>query len=130
MPVPIAVTRFNKRVTNKVLIHRAGHGNLVELEHVGRRSGRVYRIPVNAYRHGDTVTFFLTYGPTVDWYRNIRAAGSCRIRMGRAILTLGAPTAVPPQLGLTRVPAPARVILRLAKVTDFIELAVLDERPL
>ncbi len=129
MPIPLAVTRFNKKVTNKVLIHLAGHGSFVELEHVGRRSGKVYRVPVNAFRDGDTVTFVLTYGPRVDWYRNIRAAGGCRIRMGRAILTLGAPVTVPPADGLTRVPAPARVILRLARVTDFIELPVLDERP-
>ena len=75
MALPRAVGKFNKVATNKVLVHLAGHGPFVELEHVGRRSGRVYHVPLNAFRSGDTVTFALTYGPKVDWLRNVRAAG-------------------------------------------------------
>ena len=128
MPVPLAVARVHKRFTNKLLIHLAGHGPFVELEHVGRRSGRVYRIPLGAFRHGDTVTLVLTYGPRVDWYRNLRAAGGGRIRMGRAILTLGPPRVIASEVGLARLPGYARVPLRLARVTDFIALRVLVER--
>ena len=83
MAIPRAVGKFNKVATNKVLVHLAGHGPFVELEHVGRRSGRVYHVPLNAFRSGDTVTFALTYGPKVDWLRNVRAAGGCRVRLGR-----------------------------------------------
>jgi hypothetical protein len=88
MAIPHAVGRFNKVVTNKVFVHLAGHGPFIELEHVGRHSGRVYRVPLNAFRTGDTVTFALTYGPRVDWLRNVRAVGGCRARIGREILTL------------------------------------------
>ena len=129
MAIPRAVTRFNKAVGNKVLIHLAGHGPFVELEHVGRRSGKTYRIPLNAFRHGDTVTFALTYGPDVDWLRNVRAANGARLRMRGSMLTLGAPVAVPTDVGLSRLPAPARIVLRLARVTGFVELPVLSERP-
>ncbi|NNM44961.1 nitroreductase family deazaflavin-dependent oxidoreductase [Knoellia koreensis] len=129
MPIPQAVTRFNKAVGNKVLIHLAGHGPFVELEHVGRKSGKVYRIPLNAFRSGDTVTLALTYGPKVDWYRNVVAAGGCRMRMGREILTLGAPRTVTPEQGMARMPAFAKVILPRAGVTDFVELPVLSARP-
>ena len=129
MAIPQGVTRFNKAVGNKLLIHLAGHGPFVELEHVGRKSGRVYRIPVNAFRHGDQVTFALTYGSRVDWLRNVRAAKGCRIRMGRQWLTLGAPVDLASDIGLARMPAPARLILRTAGVTEFVELPVLDERP-
>src|SRR5580765_1364910 len=129
MAIPRAVTRFNKAVGNKLLIHLAGHGPFVELEHVGRKSGRVYRIPVNAFRHGDTVTFALTYGSRVDWLRNVRAAKGCRIRMGRRIVTLGAPVRLPTAVGLARMPAAARVVLRAVYVTEFVELPVLEERP-
>lgn len=125
MAIPHAVARFNKVATNKVLVHLAGHGPFIELEHVGRRSGRVYRVPLNAFRTGDTVTFALTYGPRVDWLRNVRAAGGCRVRMGRAILTLGAPADLTTEEGLARMPAPARVVLRLARVDRFVEMPVL-----
>lgn len=129
MPIPQAVGTFNKAVTNKVLVHLAGHGPFVELEHVGRRSGRVYRVPLNAFRTGDTVTFALTYGPGVDWLRNVRAAGGCRVRMGGAILTLGAPVDLSTEVGMRRMPAPARPVLRLAKVDQFVEMPVVAVAP-
>ena len=126
MAIPHAVGKFNKVATNKVLVHLAGHGPFIELEHVGRRSGRVYRVPLNAFRSRDTVTFALTYGPRVDWLRNVRAAGGCRVRMGREILTLGAPVELATDLGMARMPAPARVVLRLTRVDHFIEMPVLS----
>jgi deazaflavin-dependent oxidoreductase (nitroreductase family) len=129
MPIPRFVTHLNKAVGNKLLIHLAGHGPFVELEHVGRRSGRTYRIPLNAFRSGDVVTLALTYGPDVDWYRNVVAAGGCRIRMGRSWLTLGPPRSVATQEGLRRMPMLARPILRAASVTDFVELTVVGEEP-
>lgn len=129
MAIPRAVGKFNKVATNKVLVHLAGHGPFVELEHVGRRSGRVYHVPLNAFRSGDTVTFALTYGPKVDWLRNARAAGGCRVRLGRDILTLGAPVDLATSAGLARMPAPARVVLRLAGVDHFVEMPVLSAVP-
>lgn len=133
MALPRGITKFNKAFGNKVMIHLAGHGPFVELEHVGRRSGTTYRIPLNAFRQQggdrDTVTCALTYGPDVDWVRNVRAAGGCRMRMGGQILTLGAPANLPTDVGLSRMPAPARVILRLAHVTEFIEMPVVGSRP-
>jgi deazaflavin-dependent oxidoreductase (nitroreductase family) len=129
VPLPRSVGRFNKAVTNKVLVHLAGHGPFVELEHVGRRSGRVYRVPLNAFRSGDTVTFALTYGPKVDWLRNVRAAGGCRMRMGHEVLTLGAPVDLTSPVGLARMPAPARVVLRLTGVDHFVEMPVLGSVP-
>lgn len=116
-------------MTNKVLVHLTGHGPFVELEHVGRRSGRVYRVPLNAFRTGDTVTFALTYGPRVDWLRNVRAAGGCRLRMGHEVLTLGAPVDLTTAAGMARMPAPARLVLRLAAVGQFVEMPVLGSVP-
>ncbi len=124
VPFPLAVTRFNKAVLNKGMIHVAGHGPFVELEHLGRRSGRVYRTPLNAFRHGDVLTVALTYGARVDWLRNVRAAGGCRVTMRGEVLVLGAPVDVPTAEGLRRMPAPARVVLRLAQVDRFVEMPV------
>lgn len=129
MALPLAIGRFNKRVTNKVMVHLVGHGSFAEIEHVGRRSGRTFRNPVNAFREGDAVTFALTYGPRVDWLRNARAAGGCRLRLGRELLTLGPPVDLPTDIGLSRMPAPARVVLGLASVHEFVEMPVVSSEP-
>jgi deazaflavin-dependent oxidoreductase (nitroreductase family) len=129
MALPPSIGRFNKVATNKVLVHLTGHGPFVELEHVGRRSGKVYRVPLMAFRSGDRVTFALTYGPKVDWLRNVRAAAGCRVHLGREILTLGAPVDLSTEVGLSRMPAPARVVLRLSGVDRFVELPVLSATP-
>ena len=126
MPIPYLVARWNKRVTNKVAVHLAGHASFVELEHVGRRSGRVYRVPLNAFRTGDTITVALTYGPRVDWLRNVRAAGGCRVRTGGEILRTGAPVDLPSGVGLARMPLPVRAVLRLLRVDHFVEMPVLE----
>ncbi len=125
MPIPAAVARFNKVVTNRLTRHLAGHGAFAELEHVGRRSGRTYRIPINAFRHGDVVTIALTYGSRTDWLRNVRAAGGARMLLHGKVLTLGAPRDVPSDVGLSRMPGPARVLLPVMGVDEFVELPVL-----
>jgi deazaflavin-dependent oxidoreductase (nitroreductase family) len=81
MPMPHWVTRTNKHVLNPVMLRVAtGIGPMAVVRHVGRRSGREYRTPVFAfaYREGDQVrtVLALTYGPDVDWVRNVEAAGS------------------------------------------------------
>lgn len=68
--------------------HSAAMGRLLPafaiLEHVGRRSGKPYRTPLNVFsadvdgRAG--VAILLTYGPNRDWLKNITAAGGGRMR--------------------------------------------------
>lgn len=129
MPMPAAVTRFNKRVVNPLLVRLAGIGPFVEVEHVGRKSGRTFRTPIMAFRDGETVTIALTYGPDVDWLRNIRAAGGCRMHLGPSLLTLGRPVTLPTEVGLRRMPLGPRQLLPLLGCRDFVELPVVDERP-
>ena len=50
------------------------------LEHVGRKSGKPYRTPLNVFRTDDGVAILLTYGPDRDWLKNITAAGGARMR--------------------------------------------------
>jgi deazaflavin-dependent oxidoreductase (nitroreductase family) len=73
----------------------AGHLAFADLEHVGRKSGTVRHTPVRAFRSGDTVIVGLNFGRQSDWYQNIKAAGTCRMRLGGEQLTLGAPALVP-----------------------------------
>src|SRR6476661_9547383 len=108
MPLPEAVAQLNKKYVNKALVHLAGHGWFVELEHVGRRSGRTFRVPIMAFDRGDVVTVALTYGRGVDWLANLRAAGGGRMRLRDELLTLGAPRDLPPAEGSARMPQPPR----------------------
>ena len=127
MPLPRALGRFNRRVTNRwlapVLLRVPGYGTVV---HVGRRSGRIYRTPVLAFRRGDRLTFALTYGATTDWAQNTVAEGGCRFETGGRTLVLAAPRlyrdssrrAVPPAI---------RLALRALRANDFLELCVETE---
>jgi deazaflavin-dependent oxidoreductase (nitroreductase family) len=112
-----------------VLIHLAGLGWFADLEHVGRKTGAVRHTPLLAFRHGDRVTVGLTYGPQVQWLKNIRVAGCCRMRLGGRLLELGAPRDLGQAEGVARMPQPIRAVFALTGfVKDFIELPVLGER--
>jgi deazaflavin-dependent oxidoreductase (nitroreductase family) len=124
VPLPRALARFNRRVTNPVLWPLVGRlpgfGHVV---HVGRRSGRVRRTPVLAFRAGDRVVFALTYGPATEWARNVLVAGGCRFRSGYGELQLTAPRRFVDPSGRA-VPFVVRPILRILGARDFLELRV------
>ena len=130
MPAPISLTPVVKRFANPILVNLAGHGWFVELEHIGRKSGAAHRTPLMAFRHGDTITIALTYGPDVQWLKNVRAAGGGRMHWRDWMLHLGPPHRLATEDGLTRMPQPVRTLLDLTGLaTDFVELPVLSERP-
>jgi len=129
MPIPRAVTQLNKRFLNRVLVHLAGHGWFVELEHVGRRSGRTFRVPIMAFDRGDVVTIALTYGRGVDWLANLRAAGGGRMRLRDEVLTLGAPVDLVEHEGRSRMPQPPRALLPVLGYHDYVEIPVLARAP-
>lgn len=129
MPLPLRLTRGVRRVANPVMMRLAGHGSLVVLEHVGRRTGTVRRTPLMAFRHGGTVTVALTYGPDVEWLRNVRAAGACRMLMSGRVLRLGPPRSLDPAVALARIPQPQRALLRWpVRCRDYVELPVREGR--
>jgi len=65
------------RVTSRVARGRSGPFALVR--HVGRKSGKSYETPIIVQRVAGGFVIELTYGPNVDWYRNIVAANGCSI---------------------------------------------------
>jgi len=77
--------KFNKVVTNRVQGTFAWLvPGWVVLVHRGRKSGRRYRTPVNAYRQADTLAIVLMYGEQTDWLRNVLAdRGAHVVRAGR-----------------------------------------------
>jgi deazaflavin-dependent oxidoreductase (nitroreductase family) len=81
MQLPQRLARFNRHVTNPIQRLWAGWApTFAILEHVGRRSGKPYRTPVNVFSADDGVAILLTYGPNRDWRKNITAAGGGRMR--------------------------------------------------
>jgi deazaflavin-dependent oxidoreductase (nitroreductase family) len=129
MTFPRAMTRFTRGAVNKMTLRLAGHAAFADLEHVGRRSGVLRHTPVRAFRTRDTVVVGLNFGHQSDWFKNIQAAGICRMRLGRQRLTLGAPTLVPVEQGARNMPWLFRAALRhVAHTTECVELPILEER--
>jgi deazaflavin-dependent oxidoreductase (nitroreductase family) len=122
MPISRRVAHFNRRVTNRVTRHIAGcMPGFAIVTHVGRRSGRVYDTPVNVFRDGDRYVFALTYEAESGWVRNVIGAGGCEIRTRRMKVRLRDPKRFrDPSHRL--VPIPARLILRVANVDEFMAL--------
>src|SRR5919202_4237373 len=109
-------TRFVRPFANRVInpVTRRFAGRLPGfgiVAHVGRRSGRTYRIPINVFRRGDQFVFALTYGSKVDWVQNVLTAGGCELRTRGRGFRLDHPTlTADPKASLT--PLPVRLCLR------------------
>jgi len=98
---------------------RSPFGPFTIVRHVGRRSGKTYETPIIVSPVRDGFVAELTYGPDVDWHKNVLAAGGCTlIRHGREFVIdkiepLDAPA------GLAAFPLPQRLVLRLLGRTHF-----------
>jgi hypothetical protein len=64
------------------------------LEHVGRRTGHVHRTPVLPRVIGDFAYVPLAYGPDVQWARNVRTAGTCRLQVHESVYELDEPVTI------------------------------------
>jgi deazaflavin-dependent oxidoreductase (nitroreductase family) len=128
MPLPRALARFNRRVSNKLL------GPLAYLTppfalvvHVGRSTGREYRTPVWAFRTDDGFAIALTYGgaPT-EWVKNVVVGGGATLITRGAKHELAHPRIVHGNEGLREMPSPIRPALHVLRVDDFL---LLRDRP-
>jgi deazaflavin-dependent oxidoreductase (nitroreductase family) len=126
MPLPRRLAKFNRVATNRVLGPLARYlPGFAIVSHVGRRSGRTYRTPVNLFRRGDGYVIAMTYGVDSQWVRNVLAAGGADIETrGRRLHLVGPEIVHDPARSL--VPKPVRVPLRLANVEEFMLLKRAD----
>ena len=130
MPLPRAVARFNKRVTNRFLepVARRSTGFAV-VHHSGRRSGTAFRTPVNLFARSDgRFIVALTYGPAADWVQNVLDdGGKVETRSGErpieTAIVVGRSDAWPVLPGLVR------IALRAMRVRDFLLLSISSEGP-
>ena len=78
------VARFNRAVNNPIQCQYAWLlPPWVIICHRGRRSGLLYRTPVNAYKRGRTLAVVVLYGEESDWVQNVLASGGHVVRAGR-----------------------------------------------
>ena len=119
MPLPKRLARFNRLVTNRVVGPVAGRlPGFAIVSHVGRRSGRVYRTPVNLFRAEGRYVIALTYGSDSQWVLNVLAAGAVDIETrGQHVHLVGPEVVHDAQRSL--VPPSVRQILRLVNVSEF-----------
>ena len=115
------MARFNRAVLNKLTIHLAGYlPGMGIVIHVGRRTRTVYRTPVNVFRNKDGFRFALTYGRDAEWVRNALSHGAVRLISLRKEYELTDPEIVTDP-HRQHVPLPARWMLELMRVTDFLD---------
>ena len=110
---------FTNRITSLFAGWLPGFGILT---HVGRKSGRVYRTPVNVFRAPSGFIIALTYSSQSEWVKNVLAAGGCELKTGRKKYQLSAPKVVRDP-ARRRFPFPVRIVLRGVGADEYMELS-------
>jgi len=127
----VSMMRFRKRwlakiniaVTNRITGLFAGRlPGFGILTHVGRKSGKVYRTPINVFRVSNGFIIALTYSSQSGWVKNVLAADGCELKTRAKTYQLSAPKVV---LDPTRQRFPflVRMVLRIVGADEYIELA-------
>ncbi len=124
MEFPKQIRIFNKHVLNPLLgrIARSAHGPFAIVRHIGRRSGRSYETPVVVFPAPDGFVLALTYGPEVDWYRNVVAAGRCVILWHRREYAITRVEPIPLQAAQPLLRQPFRAVLGLVATQHFVRM--------
>ena len=112
---------ITRRFINPVTRQWAGarHSPFAMLYHVGRKSGKAYSTPVIVRRVPDGFLFAPTYGPEVDWYRNVMAARRCELKWHGTLYALQQPESVDAEQAVATFPPLLQPILRTRHVTHF-----------
>jgi deazaflavin-dependent oxidoreductase (nitroreductase family) len=111
------LTNTLNRLTKRLA--RTGRGPFALVRHVGRTSGRTYETPLILARVPDGFVAELTYGPGVDWYRNIVAAGGCVVVHGGAEHRVDRIEPCDPDTGRRAFGFPAALLLRVLRRHEF-----------
>jgi deazaflavin-dependent oxidoreductase (nitroreductase family) len=122
------LAKFNILVTNRITGLFSGWlPGFGILTHVGRKSGKVYRTPVNVFRAQHEFFIALTYSSQSEWVKNVLAAGGCELQTRGKKYQLSAPVVVhDPTRG--RFPIPVRMVLRLVGADEYMELSSSDTK--
>jgi deazaflavin-dependent oxidoreductase (nitroreductase family) len=120
--------RFLKKYFNPLTLRlaRSSFGPFTIVRHVGRRSGKRYETPIIVQPVPQGFVIALTYGPQVDWYQNILAAGGCTVVWHKKEVEIGRIEPLDTQAGRSAFPLPERLILGLVRIRHFAKLCVVS----
>jgi deazaflavin-dependent oxidoreductase (nitroreductase family) len=110
---------FTNRITGLFAGWLPGFGILT---HVGRKSGKVYRTPVNVFRASNGFIIALTYSNQSEWVKNVLAAGGCELKTRGKKYRLSAPKVVRDP-SRKMFPFPVRLVLRTVGADEYMELS-------
>jgi deazaflavin-dependent oxidoreductase (nitroreductase family) len=118
------IRSFNKHVTNRLTRRFASlsRGPFALVRHVGRRSGKSYETPIMVEPMRDGFVIALTYGPEVDWYRNVLATAGCTLRWHGREYSLVQPEPIAAQTAMPAFPPVLRWILRIGGTQHFVSM--------
>jgi deazaflavin-dependent oxidoreductase (nitroreductase family) len=89
----------------------------------GRKTGKAYRTPMNVFKRDDSYIFALTYGPDVQWVKNVLAAGKADLHVrGRHVHLTNPELFADPKRRL--MPLPVRFFLGLMRVSTFLRMTI------
>ena len=94
--------------------------------HRGRKSGKEYRTPVNAFRTKEGYRIALTYGAGSDWVRNVLAAGGCELVVRGKRMRMGEPR-LGEDPGRRWAPVGVRQVLGVIEAGEFLDLVLSAE---
>lgn len=98
---------------------RSSFGPFSLVRHVGRRSGRQYETPIIVAPVAGGFVIELTYGPAVDWHKNVLAAGGCTLVWHGREYAITSIEPLASETGFAAFPASQRGILRLLGKNHF-----------
>nr|WP_296768820.1 nitroreductase family deazaflavin-dependent oxidoreductase [Rhodococcus sp. (in: high G+C Gram-positive bacteria)] len=93
---------------------------LAVLRHEGRRSGRAYETPVQAYRTPGGFIVGLAYSDNPNWVRNILASGTGEITRGRHNYTISNPRRRGPD-ARRELAKPVAAMMRLLGIDNYFQ---------
>ncbi len=116
------LAKINIAVTNRITRLFSGWlPGFGILTHIGRKSGKVYRTPINVFRAPNGFVIALTYSSQCEWVKNVLAAGGCELKTRGKRYQLSSPKIVRDHTR-RRFPAPARVVLRIVGADEYMEV--------
>ena len=124
-PVLDRIRILNKYITNKILIHISGKdwGFFAIFSHTGRKSGKIYRIPIIVVPVDNGFVIALTYGKKTDWYENVKAKGGCSLLWKNKEYALNHPELIDKAQALPAFPALIRAGLSRIGMQYFLRLS-------
>jgi deazaflavin-dependent oxidoreductase (nitroreductase family) len=118
------LAKINIAVTNRITGLFAGWlPGFGILTHVGRKSGKVYRTPINVFRASNGFIVALTYSSQSEWVKNVLAACGCELKTRGKKYQLSAPKVVRDPTRF-RFPIPVRLVLGVVGADEYMELLI------